>query len=71
MLRKLKIKERFITVIGDYDCKRKVCCMILSKIEDESQSGSYLKVSYADVTGLVANFNPTWSPYDHIVEVVE
>ena len=45
--------------------------MILSKIEDESQSGSYLKVSYADVTGLVANFNPTWSPYDHIVEVVE
>lgn len=41
----------------------KVCQMILQKIMEDPQSGSCLNLSYADVTGPVANFNPTGSPY--------
>ncbi len=37
--------------------------MILEKIEDDPQSGACLNISYADVQGLVANFNPTGSPF--------
>ncbi|XP_045028237.1 RNA-binding protein Nova-2 isoform X2 [Daphnia magna] len=59
------LQERCITVIGDSDCNRKACCMILSKIAEDPQSGSCLNVSYAEVTGPVANFNPTGSPYAH------
>lgn len=59
------LQERCITVIGENDCNRKACCMILSKIAEDPQSGSCLNVSYAEVTGPVANFNPTGSPYAH------
>ena len=59
------LQERCITVIGDMECNRKACSMILSKIAEDPQSGSCLNVSYADVTGPVANFNPTGSPYAH------
>ena len=37
--------------------------MILSKVVEDPQSGSCLNVSYADVSGPVANYNPTGSPY--------
>lgn len=37
--------------------------MILSKVVDDPQSGTCLNVSYADVSGPVANYNPTGSPY--------
>lgn len=37
--------------------------MILQKIMEDPQSGSCLNLSYADVAGPVANFNPTGSPY--------
>jgi len=37
--------------------------MILAKIVEDPQSGTCLNVSYADVNGPVANFNPTGSPY--------
>ena len=59
------LQERCITVIGDSDCNLKACGMILSKIAEDPQSGSCLNVSYAEVTGPVANFNPTGSPYAH------
>lgn len=59
------LQERCITVIGDPDCNRRACAMILSKIGEDPQSGSCLNVSYAEVTGPVANFNPTGSPYAH------
>lgn len=59
------LQERCITVIGDMESNRKACCMILSKIAEDPQSGSCLNVSYAEVTGPVANFNPTGSPYAH------
>lgn len=37
--------------------------MILAKVVDDPSSGMCLNVSYADVVGPVANFNPTGSPY--------
>lgn len=37
--------------------------MIISKIMEDPQSGSCLNLSYSDVTGPVANFNPIGSPY--------
>lgn len=60
------LAERCITVIGEMDNNKKACAMIISKIVEDSQSGSCLNVSYADVTGPVANFNPTGSPYANI-----
>lgn len=57
------LAERCITVIGDSEYNKKACQMIVAKIVEDPQSGSCLNVSYADVTGPVANFNPTGSPY--------
>lgn len=37
--------------------------MILAKVVEDPQSGTSLNVSYADITGPVANYNPTGSPY--------
>lgn len=37
--------------------------MILAKVVDDPQSGTCLNVSYADVSGPVANYNPTGSPF--------
>lgn len=37
--------------------------MIIGKIVEDPQSGTCLNVSYADVSGPVANFNPTGSPF--------
>ncbi|KAG8190091.1 hypothetical protein JTE90_006030 [Oedothorax gibbosus] len=57
------LAERCITVIGEMECNRRACRMILVKIIEDPQSGSCLNVSYADVTGPVPNFNPTGSPF--------
>lgn len=57
------LAERCITIIGESDGARKACAMVVQKIVEDPQSGSCLNVSYADVTGPVANFNPTGSPY--------
>ncbi|XP_063235670.1 RNA-binding protein Pasilla isoform X2 [Bacillus rossius redtenbacheri] len=59
------LHERCITVIGDVESNRKALLMILEKIVEDPQSGSVLNVSYADISGPVANFNPTGSPYAH------
>lgn len=57
------LAERCITVIGEFEPNKKAVQMIVTKIVEDPQSGSCLHVSYADVTGPVANFNPTGSPY--------
>ncbi|XP_023232378.1 RNA-binding protein Nova-2-like isoform X2 [Centruroides sculpturatus] len=57
------LTERCITVIGEMENNKRACAMILAKIVEDPQSGSCLNVSYADVTGPVANFNPTGSPF--------
>ena len=57
------LQERVVTVIGDPESNRKAMAMIVDKILEDPQSGSCLNISYSDVQGLVANFNPTGSPY--------
>ncbi|XP_065372348.1 RNA-binding protein Pasilla isoform X3 [Calliphora vicina] len=59
----ISLQERCITIIGDKDNNKNACKMILSKIVEDPQSGTCLNVSYADINGPVANFNPTGSPY--------
>lgn len=57
------LSERCITVIGEMENNKRACTMIISKIMEDPQSGSCLNVSYADVQGPVANYNPTGSPF--------
>lgn len=59
----ISLQERCITIIGDKENNKNACKMILSKIVEDSLSGTCLNVSYADINGPVANFNPTGSPY--------
>lgn len=57
------LPERCVTVIGELENNRKACSMILSKIVEDIGSGNCLNINYSDVSGPVANFNPTGSPY--------
>nr|XP_045625042.1 RNA-binding protein Pasilla-like isoform X1 [Procambarus clarkii] len=58
------LAERCITVISnDVENSKNACLMILAKIVEDPQSGTCLNVSYADITGPVANPNPTGSPF--------
>ncbi|XP_017769218.1 PREDICTED: RNA-binding protein Nova-1 isoform X2 [Nicrophorus vespilloides] len=59
----VSLQERCITVIGEKEPNKKACLMILAKVVDDPQSGTCLNVSYADVSGPVANYNPTGSPF--------
>ncbi|KOC61975.1 RNA-binding protein Nova-1 [Habropoda laboriosa] len=59
----VSLQERCITVIGDKENNRTALMMILAKVADDPQSGTCTNVSYADVCGPVANYNPTGSPY--------
>lgn len=59
----ITLQERCVTIIGEKENNKIACKMILSKIVEDPQSGTCLNVSYADVNGPVANFNPTGSPY--------
>lgn len=44
---------------------KKACMLILAKVMEDPQSGSCPNVSYADISGPVANYNPTGSPFAH------
>ncbi|CAI6344942.1 unnamed protein product [Macrosiphum euphorbiae] len=57
------LQERCITVSGNTEGNKKVCSCILNKIIEDPLSASCPNLSYADVNGPVANFNPTGSPY--------
>ncbi|CAG9860510.1 unnamed protein product [Phyllotreta striolata] len=59
----ISLQERCITVIGEKEQNKQACMMIISKIVEDPQSGTCLNVSYADVSGPVANYNPTGSPF--------
>lgn len=59
----ITLQERCITIIGDKENNKVACKLILAKIMEDPSSGTCLNVSYADVNGPVANFNPTGSPY--------
>jgi len=57
------LPERVVTIIGDESSNEVALKMILSKIQEDPQSGSCLNISYSDMTGPVANCNPTGSPF--------
>lgn len=61
--KELTLQERCITIIGEKENNKIACKMILQKIVEDPSSGSCLNVSYADINGPVANFNPTGSPF--------
>lgn len=54
-----------MTVSGEIANNKKAILKLLAKVVEDPQSGSCPNVSYADITGPVANFNPTGSPYAH------
>jgi len=58
-----QLLERVITVCGDRDQLHEASIMILQRIKDDPQSASCPNLSYQNVSGFVANANPTGSPY--------
>ena len=63
-----QLLERVITVCGERDQLYAASTMILTRIRDDPQSASCPNLSYQNVTGLVANANPTGSPYAPVNE---
>ncbi|KAK6621667.1 hypothetical protein RUM44_001474 [Polyplax serrata] len=59
----LQLQERCVTIVGELENNKKAIAKLLAKVVEDPQSGSCLNVSYADISGPVANFNPTGSPY--------
>jgi len=65
------LSERVVTIIGEKNANKKALEMILSKIQEDPQSASCLNISYGDVQGLVANPNPTGSPFATVAQSSE
>ena len=63
-----QLLERVITVCGEREQLYAASQMILTRIRDDPQSASCPNLSYQNVTGLVANANPTGSPYAPVNE---
>lgn len=63
-----QLLERVITVCGEREQLYAASQMILTRIRDDPQSSSCPNLSYQNVTGLVANANPTGSPYAPVNE---
>jgi len=59
----VKLPERVVTLIGEDHSNRIALDMVLEKIEADPSSGSCQNISYSDVSGPVANYNMTGSPY--------
>uniref|UniRef100_UPI00358E8048 RNA-binding protein Nova-1 isoform X1 n=1 Tax=Myxine glutinosa TaxID=7769 RepID=UPI00358E8048 len=57
------LQERVATVSGESEQACRAVELIIQKIQEDPQSGSCLNISYAGMTGPVANANPTGSPY--------
>jgi len=57
------LPERVVTIIGEEMNNKIALEMVLDKILEDPQSGSCLNISYSDINGPVANFNPTGSPF--------
>lgn len=57
------LPERVVTIIGDKQKNRDAMELIMEKIQEDPMSGSCLNINYSEVHGMVANFNPTGSPF--------
>lgn len=54
-----------VLFVGEVENNKKASMLILAKVMEDPQSGSCPNVSYADISGPVANYNPTGSPFAH------
>lgn len=66
----INLQERVVTISGEPEQNRKAVEIIVQKIQEDPQSSSCLNISYSNVTGPVANSNPTGSPYANSAEVM-
>ncbi|KAF7218260.1 RNA-binding protein Nova-2 isoform X2 [Nothobranchius furzeri] len=66
----INLQERVVTISGEPEQNRKAVEIIVQKIQEDPQSSSCLNISYSNVTGPVANSNPTGSPYANSTEVM-
>ncbi|XP_030638607.1 RNA-binding protein Nova-1 [Chanos chanos] len=66
----INLQERVVTVSGEPEQNRKAVEIIVQKIQEDPQSSSCLNISYSNITGPVANSNPTGSPYANTTEVL-
>ncbi|XP_033115757.1 RNA-binding protein Nova-1-like [Anneissia japonica] len=67
----ITLSERVITISGELDSVKKAMSFVVSKIQEDPQSGSCNNLSYAAITGPVANANPTGSPFAETNSVVQ
>ncbi|XP_028319945.1 RNA-binding protein Nova-2 isoform X2 [Gouania willdenowi] len=66
----INLQERVVTISGEPEQNRKAVEIIVQKIQEDPQSSSCLNISYSNITGPVANSNPTGSPYANSAEVM-
>ncbi|KAF3706774.1 RNA-binding protein Nova-1 Neuro-oncological ventral antigen 1 Ventral neuron-specific protein 1 [Channa argus] len=66
----INLQERVVTISGEPEQNRKAVEIIVQKIQEDPQSSSCLNISYSNVSGPVANSNPTGSPYANTAEVL-
>ncbi|XP_029427765.1 RNA-binding protein Nova-2 [Rhinatrema bivittatum] len=66
----INLQERVVTISGEPEQIHKAVDIIVQKIQEDPQSSSCLNISYANVTGPVANSNPTGSPYANSTDVL-
>ncbi|XP_032818481.1 RNA-binding protein Nova-1-like [Petromyzon marinus] len=66
----INLQERVITVSGEAEQNQKAIELILQKIQEDPQSSSCLNISYCNLSGPVANSNPTGSPYANSAEML-
>ncbi|KAF3693312.1 RNA-binding protein Nova-1 Neuro-oncological ventral antigen 1 Ventral neuron-specific protein 1 [Channa argus] len=66
----INLQERVVTISGEPEQNRKAVEIIVQKIQEDPQSSSCLNISYSNITGPVANSNPTGSPYANSTEVM-
>lgn len=66
----INLQERVVTISGEPEQNRKAVEIIVQKIQEDPQSSSCLNISYSNISGPVANSNPTGSPYANSAEVM-
>ncbi|KAG7470714.1 hypothetical protein MATL_G00116860 [Megalops atlanticus] len=66
----INLQERVVTISGEPEQNRKAVEIIVQKIQEDPQSSSCLNISYSNISGPVANSNPTGSPYANSTEVM-
>ncbi|XP_070571350.1 RNA-binding protein Nova-1-like [Ptychodera flava] len=59
----VNLSERVLTISGELEPSKKALSAVIGKLQEDPQSGSCNNISYATITGPVANASPTGSPF--------